>query len=977
MADFYWEHIEDNLFPDVPYASYTNDEYGNIVENSIKSVVIEDGVTTLGELALAHCTSLKSVEVAGSVKTIRKEAFSCSENLESVNIHNGVETLENDIFHNNMKITEISIPESVKNIDSRFIWDCRALENINVNENNSYYMSENGVVFNKDKTSLVRFPCASRITDYEIPYGVTSIEEEAFQCCHDLDSVIIPSGVTEIKCFTFVNCNGLKSISIPDTVTIIGEYAFACCQCLENVIIPDGVISIGDAAFSSCDSIKEINIPQSVAFIGISAFNDCDSLSKITINNPNCTLGDGSIPSYIAIYGYKYSTAYDYAQINGNEFVAIGESKELESISISSLPNKTSYKQGASFKQDGLAITVHFSDGTTTEKTNGFTVSGFDSENAGTCTLTVTYGNKTATFDVEITEHKEFVIHSGETITVEIEAGNITYVKFEPTVSGTYTFYSSSDDDTVGYLFDADKNEIMKDDDGGNGTNFSITYDLEAGKTYYFGAEYLGGDKDGSFDVKLYFNYDPDHIHSYPTTVTVPATCTTDGVKHYYCDCGDSYSEVIHALGHDFSVKICDEEHCKSEQTCISYGVYYYECSRCGAIAQDGDENSTFEDVESGYADHTPGEWVIDKDSDCTTGGSKHQVCSVCGETIKTEQIPVKEHQYVSVVTAPTCTTDGYTTHKCSTCGDEYIDSVVSKLGHSFTNYVSNGDATCTADGTKTAKCDRCDVTDTVADTGSAKGHTPGKWITDKDSTCTQVGEKHQICSVCGETIKTEQISVKEHQYNSVVTAPTCTAEGYTTHTCSVCGDTYTDTIVPALGHSFTNYVSNGDATCKADGTKTAKCDRCDVTGTVTDKGSKLPHIESEWIIDKTPDCVHTGSKHTICTVCGQIAKTSEIPANGHKFVEETIAPTCDQDGAVINFCTVCAAKETVKVIYATGHNDKDGDGICDNCDKDLTENCTCLCHKGGIAGFFYKIIRLFWKIFKINRKCVCGKIHY
>ncbi|MBQ2881057.1 MAG: dockerin type I repeat-containing protein, partial [Clostridia bacterium] len=111
-----------------------------------------------------------------------------------------------------------------------------------------------------------------------------------------------------------------------------------------------------------------------------------------------------------------------------------------------------------------------------------------------------------------------------------------------------------------------------------------------------------------------------------------------------------------------------------------------------------------------------------------------------------------------------------------------------------------DGNATTEADGTKTAKCDNCDETDTVIDEGS---------------------------------------KIHVHSHDSVVTNPTCTEGGYTTHTCE-CGDSYTDSEVPATGHSFTNYVSDGNATTEADGTKTAKCDNCEETDTVIDGGSKI-----------------------------------------------------------------------------------------------------------------------------------------
>lgn len=177
--------------------------------------------------------------------------------------------------------------------------------------------------------------------------------------------------------------------------------------------------------------------------------------------------------------------------------------------------------------------------------------------------------------------------------------------------------------------------------------------------------------------------------------------------------------------------------------------------------------------------------------------------------------------------------------------------------------------------------------------------------------------------------------------------APTCTTTGLTEGKhCSVCGEILVaQTAIDAFGHSFTYYVSNGDATCTADGTKTAKCDRCDVTDTLTDEGSAKGHTI---VIDKavTTTCTETGlTEGSHCSVCNTVLVKQEV-------------------------------------IPATGHNDSNSDGICDNCGENLgthtpSENCTCICHKGGFMGFIYKIIRIFWKIFGTNKACACGQIHY
>lgn len=98
-----------------------------------------------------------------------------------------------------------------------------------------------------------------------------------------------------------------------------------------------------------------------------------------------------------------------------------------------------------------------------------------------------------------------------------------------------------------------------------------------------------------------------------------------------------------------------------------------------------------------------------------------------------------------------------------------------------------------------------------------------------------------------------------------------------------------------------------------------------------------------------------------------------------HTYKQETVEPTCTKDGLVITKCSLCGDIKDTEVIPATGHSDADKDGKCDACGEHLANasNCSCNCHKKGFAGFIYKIMRFFWKLFRINKVCACGQAHY
>ncbi|MGN1195326.1 MAG: fibronectin type III domain-containing protein [Acutalibacteraceae bacterium] len=417
------------------------------------------------------------------------------------------------------------------------------------------------------------------------------------------------------------------------------------------------------------------------------------------------------------------------------------------------------------------------------------------------------------------------------------------------------------------------------------------------------------------------------HVHNWNTfyTVDTAATCTQSGSKSIHCSlCSEQKNiTLLPALGHDFTEKITDNAHLKSSATCTKKAEYYYDCSRCSQIS--GTEYYEYGDA----LGHDMGNWYVSTASTCILSGESKRDCNRCSysetQTLQPtyhmnqyavqeqaatckasgytagvycpdcktwlsghEVIPVKEHTYVEYVTAPTCTVDGGITYTCSVCGDSYTDSTVPDLGHSFTNYVSDNNATCKADGTKTAKCDRCDATDTIADEGTKLTHTPSEAVkeNEKAATCTEDGSYDLIvyCSVCHTELGREEKTTEK------------------------------------LGHSFTNYVSDNNATCTQDGTKTAKCDRCDVTDTIADEDSMKAHTESAWITDKDSDCVNGGTKHTECTVCHTVIKTEAIPANGHQYVDTVTAPTCTTAGYTVHTCSVCGNTYTDSVVPATGH---------------------------------------------------------
>jgi len=206
-------------------------------------------------------------------------------------------TLKNYFGTDKTTVTTVTIPAKIdinglpfKIIFSDVFSNCTNLTTINVADENTYFSSQDGVLYNKDKTYLIAYP-PKKTGSFTIPNGVTSI---SFSGCTGLTSVTIPNSVTSIW---FSGCTGLTSVTIPNSVTSIGNYAFYSCSNLTSITIPNSVTSIGNYAFYSCSNLTSITIPNSVTSIGNNAFASCFNLTSITIPNSVTSIGNNAFAS--------------------------------------------------------------------------------------------------------------------------------------------------------------------------------------------------------------------------------------------------------------------------------------------------------------------------------------------------------------------------------------------------------------------------------------------------------------------------------------------------------------------------------------------------------------------------------------------------------------------------------------------------------------------------------------------------------
>ena len=215
----------------------------------------------------------------------------------------------------------------------------------------SYNTCIEKIIINSGVTTIGEYAFTElwNLSNVLIPDSVTKIGQDAFACCHSLKSIYIPDSVTYIGLCAFEHCESLseihlsknlteipgymlcktniKELDIPSKVKTIYWDAFCGCKNLENVNISNGVSTIHWEAFRDCENLKSIILPSSVSYVGPDIFDNCSNLTSISIYNRNCDIDDreNTFPDKATIYGYRNSTAQQYAKKYSRKFIELAE----------------------------------------------------------------------------------------------------------------------------------------------------------------------------------------------------------------------------------------------------------------------------------------------------------------------------------------------------------------------------------------------------------------------------------------------------------------------------------------------------------------------------------------------------------------------------------------------------------------------------------------------------------------------------
>lgn len=296
---------------------------------SVKTVVIENGITNVSDRAFVRCENLVRVVLAEGITSIGYFAFDFCSSLKEINIPKGVTLIDSYAFYNCDALTEINLPEGVTSIGSYTFCECNNLKEINIPtsvleigvdafygtpwakaamEANKGYLVVNGILTDYTGTD----------TELQIPENVTEINSSVFRGNENITSVTIPDQVKNIGRNTFRGCSNLAEINIPNSVTKIEYGIFANCSSLAEVEIPENVTTIEETAFRDT-AMKSITIPKSVTSI------EPYAMGYNLVRNNDGIYEFEEVEGF-TIYGYKSTEAETYA--NGGEtfvFVALDE----------------------------------------------------------------------------------------------------------------------------------------------------------------------------------------------------------------------------------------------------------------------------------------------------------------------------------------------------------------------------------------------------------------------------------------------------------------------------------------------------------------------------------------------------------------------------------------------------------------------------------------------------------------------------
>ena len=820
--------------------------------DNILEIQIEPGITYIGDKSFCYMNSLYSIEISSTVETIGSYFLSNCEKIEKIIVPNGVKNIEESAFNACTNLKEAELPVSLQSLGNYAFYYDFSLENIIVDEASDYFKSKDGVLFNSNCTSLIRFPENSSITEYVIPQGVTHIEKCAFNNCIKLKSVKFPDSIIYVGNSAFSWCTQLENIEFSGEMDEMDDYCFSVCSSLKNIKWPNKIRRIGDGSFDGA-KISNGDLPSGLEEIGQGAFERCIELKSVTIPKSVTSMGSFMFEGCenISVKGFcgeniEYSLAptgkleiVGYGKMNYVHFSYLG--LKIKSISLDD--RITELSQGVFSQTDISDIDlpsslIEISDSafsscsalnyidipSSVTKIGNYAFSGCEKLVAVKMPDSITeipdycfskckslsnvclpiavekiginaFENCTSLKNIDLPNSIKIISNNAFYYCENLELSGLPNSLLE-IGNSAFAFCESLVNIVVPqYVTKIDDNAFfscirLK--------NVVLPTSVEHIDRFTF--KYCSLEEFYIMNPRLELSIDTDYFDSSKTIKLYGYGNSRDYAKYYsnieyvsLCSMG------THVWDNEYSIDVAP--------TCLTNGKKSIHCSEC-------DEIKDIQEIVAKGHKAVVNEAVAPT---CTeTGLTEGSHCIVCNEVLKVQkELPAIGHNWDAgdIIKAATCEGEGKQTYHCTVCGQDKIETIPA-TGHVWNeNYTVDKAATCTEDGLKSIHCKKCAKTEHVT-VIPMKNHTA---VDDPmiDATCKTPGlTKGSHCSVCGQVIVAQKnIAKKAHVYEKNVSKATVSRNGLVTVKCKNCGVVSSKTVVyhpKTVKISRTSFVYNG-----------------------------------------------------------------------------------------------------------------------------------------------------------------------
>lgn len=770
-------------------------------------------------------------------------------------------------YNPSLHIEQINLPATVVDVDDAEHYPfhlCKDCSAINVDENNPVFSSENGILYSKDFSRLIRVPCGYPGTTFMVKDGVKTIGKSAMSDCR-FTEIEFSNTILSIES-DFMEHSQVEELYFPDSLQQISSLAFHNNSKTKFVYFGKNVkIDKGFTQYDQKFSSDTYGIIREFAVSG---------------NNPYLSVQDG------ILFNKDYS-----------ELICFPRGKEFDTFVV---PNNV--KRLADNAFSGTVLT--------TLNTNNVEIIGRNTIDSNTIKHYIlgeglksigiggaffAYQTKTWTFlsrDCEISVYA----YSGEKRTV--------YGYYDSSIHQYYITKQVWHDIIDFVLLDEAPEQGFKYTDL---TNDTVRIDSYTGfDTALEVPAYIDGKK--VVEIGAYAFRGNTSI----TTLTLPQTIERIG-SHAFDDLTKVTTLTIPA-----SVKKMDSYALSGMSALTKLYVNSFSCiigenafpdvrifACSGSTAESYAGNNKLSFVSVGH------QFVSEE----IENEKLKKTCTLCGYT-EVVNNPNAQHSYVPEVIAPTCTQEGYTVFTCSVCGDFYTGDYRAALGHEPFEIKATA-PTCQVEGkTAGSQCARCHLILKEQEPIAVLPHEYDGGKITTAPTCITKGIKTFTCRNCDASY-TEEVPLIAHHYEKSVKEPTCTEGGYTIFTCSYCHDTYRGEETAMSAH-VPQVIPAVAATCTSEGsTEGSRCAVCELILKAPQKTDKLPHQYNAGVVTKKATCQAAGTMTYSCKNCEAsyektIAKIDHIYGNVVKK-----AASFSQNGVVNNECSMCHALRKSTVIKA------------------------------------------------------------